>query len=264
MYTENVSKNYQGGLAELRIENKIVPIYSTSKDHCHVQILDAYIKKLPNEVKERKKIYARPLTKLPLNPDEPWFAAVPLGKNGLSTMLKDMCIEADIKGHKTNHSLRATGASELFEAGVPEKIIKERTGHRSLDALRCYEKTTCTQHNAVSSILCQNKTATFSQALEEQNSTTSVQTWPSKYLPTQPVFNNCTFNFGTVPLPPLTSHISATTQPTSAASSTSPHLIASQATIPSTSSAVSSSSNSSLEYMSLFYDVDIMAFFSDD
>ena len=38
LYTENVSKNYQGGLAELRIENKIVPIYSTSKDHCHVQI----------------------------------------------------------------------------------------------------------------------------------------------------------------------------------------------------------------------------------
>ena len=54
-------------------------------------------------------------------------------------MFKDMCSEAHISGHKTNHSLRATGASELFEAGVPEKIIKERTGHRSLEALRLYE-----------------------------------------------------------------------------------------------------------------------------
>ena len=43
-------------------------------------------------------------------------------------MSKDMCQVAGIEGHKTNHSLRATGASELFEAGVPEKIIKERTG----------------------------------------------------------------------------------------------------------------------------------------
>ena len=31
-------------------------------------------------------------------------------------------------------SLHATGASALFEANVPEKIIQERTGHRSLKA----------------------------------------------------------------------------------------------------------------------------------
>ena len=71
-------------------------------------------------------MYARALTKLPSNPDEPWFAAVPLVKNRLSTVLKDtlcVCIEADIKGHKPSlpQSHRATGASELFEAGVPEK-----------------------------------------------------------------------------------------------------------------------------------------------
>jgi integrase len=35
----------------------------------------------------------------------------------------------------TNHSLRATGATRLFEANVPEKLIQERTGHRSIDAL---------------------------------------------------------------------------------------------------------------------------------
>ena len=37
---------------------------------------------------------------------------------------------------KTNHSLRATAASELFCANVPEKLIQERTGHKSLQALR--------------------------------------------------------------------------------------------------------------------------------
>ena len=46
-----------------------------------------------------------------------------------------------------------TGASSLFQAGIPEKIIQERTGHRSIKALRMYERTTTSQHVAVSNIL---------------------------------------------------------------------------------------------------------------
>ena len=82
------------------------------------------------------------------------FALVPIGKNSLNKMLKDMCHEAGITGRKTNHNLRATGASELFAAGVPEKIIKEQTGHRSLDALHVYEHTTSTLHQNLISRGC--------------------------------------------------------------------------------------------------------------
>ena len=64
-----------------------------------------------------------------------------------------MCAETGIGGHKTNHSLHAAGASELFEAGVPEKNIKERAGHRSLEALRIYKRTSKQQNKAVSVIL---------------------------------------------------------------------------------------------------------------
>ena len=46
-----------------------------------------------------------------------------------------MCQEAGIHGKKANHSLRATGATILFNAQVPEKMIKEITGHRSLKDL---------------------------------------------------------------------------------------------------------------------------------
>ena len=45
-----------------------------------------------------------------------------------------------------------TGATSLFEKQIPEKIVKERTGHRSLTALRMYERTSPTQHKAVSNI----------------------------------------------------------------------------------------------------------------
>jgi hypothetical protein len=65
-----------------------------------------------------------------------------------------MCKKAEIdKENITNHSLRASGTTELFRSGVPEHVIKERTGHRSLDALRQYERTSTDQHAAVSKIL---------------------------------------------------------------------------------------------------------------
>ena len=35
---------------------------------------------------------------------------------------------------------RAYAATELFTAGIPEKVIQDRTGHRSLDGLRHYER----------------------------------------------------------------------------------------------------------------------------
>ena len=54
---------------------------------------------------------------------------------------------------KFNHSLRATGATEMFAANVPEKLIQSRIGHHSLEALRLYERPSHAQHQAVSNIL---------------------------------------------------------------------------------------------------------------
>jgi len=58
--------------------------------------------------------------------------------NSLGKVVSEMFREAGIKELKTNHSLRAAGVSQLFEAGVDEKIIQSRLGHRSTDALRVY------------------------------------------------------------------------------------------------------------------------------
>ena len=56
-------------------------------------------------------------------------------------MLKDMCHKAGITGQNTNHSLRATGISEQFAAGVPEKIIKEQLGQRFTGRTSCFMST---------------------------------------------------------------------------------------------------------------------------
>ena len=62
-----------------------------------------------------------------------------------------MCSEAGIHEKKTNHSLRATGASALFNAGV---LIRDVMGHRS-SALHLYERPTIEQKQSVSKVLVQ-------------------------------------------------------------------------------------------------------------
>ena len=56
-------------------------------------------------------------------------------------MLKETCSQAGLSTEFTNHSLRAYGATSLFQAKVPEKLIQQCTGHKSLKALRQYERT---------------------------------------------------------------------------------------------------------------------------
>lgn len=64
-----------------------------------------------------------------------------------------MCHEAGIDGDFSNHSLRASGATELFQSGVPEKVIQDFTGHQSVKALRQYEKVAGIQKRAATNIL---------------------------------------------------------------------------------------------------------------
>ena len=55
-----------------------------------------------------------------------------VGVNTLAKIIPEMMKEAGISGNYTGHSGKVTCATELFNAGVPEKLVKERTGHRSV------------------------------------------------------------------------------------------------------------------------------------
>ena len=99
-----------------------------------IYILDRYISKLPPN---NNLFYLLPWTR-PQNLMN--SHGIVQGKNTLEGG-GELCQLANVGGNKTNHSLRATGATSLYEKGVPEKIIQERTGHRSLEALRVYDHT---------------------------------------------------------------------------------------------------------------------------
>ena len=115
----------------------------------------------------------------PSNPAALWYENAPVGKNKLSSMVSDMCADANIP-RRTNHALRATGATVLFQSHVPEKIIQKTTGHKSLKALHMYERTSAEQQEAVSKIMMSTKKTTFDEKLKENRPSKCDRTLDSK------------------------------------------------------------------------------------
>ena len=117
----------------------------------------------------------------------------------------------------------------MFAQQVPEKLIQERTGHRSLEALRTYERPNEEQHRAVPSVLCETKRSNYSQQLIQHStksrslsihgmpSTSATESQSSSLaMPGNVMFNNlhgCTISITQAPPPaqsPLTPNIELT------------------------------------------------------
>ena len=64
-----------------------------------------------------------------------------------------LCQKAQILGFRTNHSLRAIAASRLIHASIDEQLIMERTGHRSIEGVRSYKRTSDDQREVLFDIL---------------------------------------------------------------------------------------------------------------
>lgn len=147
MYTDQGSKTNRGGLKHMKVQNKVVKQYENPDDpqHCIVNIFDYYLALLPSR---ERHFYFRAL------PNDaagtPKFANSPVGRNKLAKIIPDMCKAAGIEGYKTGHSGKVTCATTLYRKGFTDQLIKERTGHRSLEALHQYKRTGSIQEQKVS------------------------------------------------------------------------------------------------------------------
>ena len=167
-YVENGSKNRSGSYKD-KCENKVIKQYAEPKlkERCYVFILKLYISKLAEEAVREDKFYCRAKESTPTD-NFSWYIQMPVGRNILQTMVKTMCKEVGVIG-KSNHSLRATGTARLYAANVPEKIIQQRSGHRCIDSLRLYERTSVTQQRAVSSLISGAEVSSFDEQLKEND-----------------------------------------------------------------------------------------------
>ena len=157
-YSEDVSKTRQGGIDHRNVGRKVVRAYANiaEPDKCIVNLYELYMLHRPIHL-NLDDFYLRPLAVVRNNN---WYACQPIGRNTLSKVVAKLAEQAGLKGKFSNHSLRATAASRLYNANVDEQLISEVTGHRS-NAVRSYKRTSNDQLKSVSNILygevCDNK-----------------------------------------------------------------------------------------------------------
>jgi len=81
-----------------------------------------------------------------------WYCDSPVGVHLLQQTVSKLCAKAGFEGFYTNHSLRATAATRLYNAGMDEQLVSEKTGHRS-KSVRGYKRTSEEQLADVSNVL---------------------------------------------------------------------------------------------------------------
>ena len=164
-YTEFISKTNQHRFKDLNSSGKVSRAYvQIGVEHCVVKLLDMYLSKLPPE---SSHFYMRPFEKPPVGMSKPWYTKQRVGVNKLKEMLPSLSVESKCETKYTNHSLHATAATRMFAGSVPEKLVTEKTGHRSLKALRSYERTDTRMQMAIDAVIS-NATSKFN-ALESEN-----------------------------------------------------------------------------------------------
>ena len=119
-------------------KNKNVRAYALpGNERCIVQLLVTYLSMLPPDC---AYFYMRPLEKFPSGPNKCAVTKQRVGINVLKGIVPELSEKSGVGVHYTNHSLRATAITLMFNCGVPEKVIAENSGHRSTKALRCYKR----------------------------------------------------------------------------------------------------------------------------
>ena len=80
---------------------------------CPVRLVEKYLRLLPTGGM-KPNLYLHSLRK---PKPHTWYGETPLGINKVRAVVKDMLRDAGLDGFFTNHSMRRTAATRLFQAG---------------------------------------------------------------------------------------------------------------------------------------------------
>ena len=143
---------------------------SDRPERCPVCIILKYMALLP-KTRSCQAFYLQPRKKYF---GKSWYLNRPCGVNKLRDIVGSMCQDAGLPGHNTNHSLRWTAATKMYQKDIDEQLIMEVTGHRST-AVRRYKRTSRQQRKAASRCI-------FSDWLTTLTSMTSTLHWVIWYV----------------------------------------------------------------------------------
>ena len=149
---DSVTKTNDGGLKSMRKQRKIVWVHpSNDKTRDPVRLVEKYISLCPPVSPKTKKFnfYLRSLERP--TPTR-WYGEQIVGINSIRKVVQNIAKNAESMGFMTNHSLRRSGATRLFQNGIDRKLVKEFTGHVS-DAVDQYQVTSDQQRCEMSRVL---------------------------------------------------------------------------------------------------------------
>ena len=147
-YSEDATKNNQGGLKHIKVQHKVVRAYAIdNQSRCIVSLYKLYLSLGPTP--RPSAFYLKELKNYSQNQ---WYSKQVVGEHPSEKVVSQICRTGGLTGYRTNHSLRVTAASRMYQAEVDEQLIKEVTGHRS-DAVRNYKRTTESMKRKISKIL---------------------------------------------------------------------------------------------------------------
>ena len=118
----------------------------------------------------------------------PWFSLQVVGRHTLQTYVKLIAKKGELQGNFISHSLKACLATQLYSERVDEQLVQERTGHRSVEALRKNKRTSAELQVGVLKLLQGGAEAPATKRPSHGGKIFSLEN-------AQPGAFNCTFNF---------------------------------------------------------------------
>lgn len=164
-YTEDCQKTKNGGLYERNIAPKVIDVYEKENERNIVKIYRKYMAVRPTNGKNIENFYLQPSKEMKGNV---WYKDQPLGENAIGNVIKNVFEEADIGGHFTNHSLRRTKVTRLFQAGIDKESVKTQTGHRSDAGVMAYREVSVSEKKVFQNII-EKSSANASVTLNQSN-----------------------------------------------------------------------------------------------
>ena len=137
MSASECTKNWQGGSSSNSWDYSDIRIHATNnldptKDF--LTVFRFYLSKLnPN----CDRLFQRPKGKM-WSRDDVWFDNVPMGKNTIGTMLQTISKAAGTSIVYTNHSVRATAITAMYQAGIDRSHICKISKHKREETLQHY------------------------------------------------------------------------------------------------------------------------------
>ena len=198
------TKNYQGGskqkdqaYSDVRMYENTTPLDPVGSFEFHILHLNPNCQALfqtPN--KHFKQDESR------------WFRNKPLGKNTIAKLMDNISVKAELSEKYTNHCIRASTVTALYQRGVDTKQIFAITKHKDERSLSHYISQTTSEHKRQCSRLLQEAFDGYSASETSQESrrsstktedsntasaTTSVsQSMQSQFLSLAQPYPNCT------------------------------------------------------------------------